>query len=287
MINVIVKLGVSMTKPQSWTIAILLAILTMSASINAQDDAGSVWDGVFTDEQATRGEITYEQECATCHLADLLGDGIAPALTGAAFDFRWSDLSVGDMFVAIRATMPQGAPASLSPQGYADIVSYLLKRNDLPAGNSELPTDEDTLSAIIIHGDPPAGSGQAEGTGTAQGGEPSVWDGVFTDEQATRGEIAYEQECATCHLADLLGDGIAPALTGAAFDFRWSDLSIGDMFASLRATMPQGAPASLSPQGYVDIISYLLTKNDFPAGDMELPPSDEVLNSIMIKSEQP
>jgi len=276
-----------MTKPQSWTIAVLLAILTMSASTNAQDGAGSVWDGVFTDEQATRGEITYEQECATCHLADLLGDGIAPALTGAAFDFRWSDLSVGDMFVAIRATMPQGAPASLSPQGYADIVSYLLKRNDLPAGNSELPTDEDTLSAIIIHGDPPTGSGEAEGTGIAQGGEPSVWDGVFTTEQATRGEIAYEQECATCHLADLLGDGIAPALTGAAFDFRWSDLSIGDLFASLRATMPQGAPASLSPQGYIDIISYLLTKNDFPAGDMELPASDEVLNSIMIKSEQP
>ena len=114
----------------------------------------------------------------------------------------------------------------------------------------------------------------------------TAWDGVFTAAQAQRGETTYEQECATCHLADLLGDGIAPALTGAAFDFRWSDLSVGDMFAALRATMPQGAPASLSPQGYADIVSYLLQKNDFPAGDNELPADEAVLNTIIITSEQ-
>ena len=124
--------------------------LVFGAAVEAQDGSQSVWDGVYTDEQAQRGETAYEQECATCHLADLLGDGIAPALTGAAFDFRWSDLSVGDMYVAIRATMPQGAPASLSPQGYADIVSYMLMKNDFPAGETELPTDEETLNQIII-----------------------------------------------------------------------------------------------------------------------------------------
>ena len=129
------------------------ALLGLSVAAGAQDK--SVWDGVYTEEQATRGETTYEQECATCHLADLLGDGIAPALTGAAFDFRWSDLSVGDMFVAIRATMPQGAPASLSPQGYADIVAYMLKRNDFPAGDVELPPEEADLNMIIITAEAP------------------------------------------------------------------------------------------------------------------------------------
>ena len=262
-----------------------VAALVLSATVYAQDGTPSVWDGVYTDEQATRGEVRYEQECATCHLADLLGDGIAPALTGAAFDFRWSDLSVGDMFVSLRATMPQGAPASLSPQGYADIVGYILKRNDFPAGSNELPTDETTLNTIIIHAEPPAGSASAQAEGYAGDGM-TVWDGVFTAAQAQRGETTYEQECATCHLADLLGDGIAPALTGAAFDFRWSDLSVGDMFAALRATMPQGAPASLSPQGYADIVSYLLQKNDFPAGDNELPADEAVLNTIIITSEQ-
>jgi mono/diheme cytochrome c family protein len=253
------------------------AIALLPAAAHAQDGPTSVWDGAYTEAQATRGEGAYERECATCHLADLLGDGIAPALVGAAFDFRWRDLSVGDIFVAIRATMPQGAPASLSPQAYADIVSYLLKRNDFPAGDSELPTAEAALNAVIIHGEPPAPSAEAA--------DPTVWDGVFTGEQATRGESAYERECATCHLADLLGDGIAPALTGAAFDFRWSDLSVGDIFVAIRATMPQGAPASLSPQAYTDIVSYLLLRNDLPAGDAELPADEAVLNTIMITSE--
>ena len=274
-------LGTKTTTRRLWAGAAsaAAAIVLLPAAVHAQDGPTSVWDGAYTEAQATRGEGTYERECATCHLADLLGDGIAPALVGPAFDFRWRDLSVGDIFVAIRATMPQGAPASLSPQAYADIVSYLLKRNDFPAGDSELPTAEAALNAVIIHAEPPAPSAEAA--------DPTVWGGVFTAEQATRGEGAYERECATCHLADLLGDGIAPALTGAAFDFRWSDLSVGDIYAAIRATMPQGAPASLSPQAYTDIVSYLLLRNDFPAGDAELPADEAALNAIMITSEQP
>ena len=278
----------AMTKRLSTIAAFILAGTALtSAAARAQDDSASVWDGVFTEEQAMRGETAYEQECATCHLADLLGDGIAPALAGAAFDFRWSDLSVGDMFVAIRATMPQGAPASLSPQAYVDIVSYMLQKNDFPAGGDELTAAEDALNRIIIHAEPPAGAAASDAAGADAAAEPTVWDGVFTAQQAVRGEAAYEQECATCHLADLLGDGIAPALAGAAFDFRWSDLSVGDMFVAIRATMPQGAPASLSPQAYADIVSYMLQKNDFPAGDDELPTDEAALNAIMITSEQP
>ena len=34
---------------------------------------------------------------------------------------------------------------------YADIVSYLLKRNHFPAGSRELPTDEGALNKIIIY----------------------------------------------------------------------------------------------------------------------------------------
>ena len=266
----------------------LATVGCLSTTTYAQSVERSVWDGVFTEAQATRGERTYEQECATCHLADLLGDGIAPALKGAAFDFRWSDLSVGDIFVTLRATMPQGAPASLSPQGYADVVSYILKVNGFPAGDTELPTSEATLNEIIVKADQAGSTGaQAEDSGSAQTDGASAWDGVFTAAQAARGESAYEQECATCHLADLLGDGIAPSLKGAAFDFRWSDLSVGNMFVAIRATMPQGAPASLSPQRYADIVSYLLQVNDFPAGENELPTDEATLNEIIIKAEKP
>jgi mono/diheme cytochrome c family protein len=129
--------------------ALLVAAGTLSAGVAAQDTQTTL-DGVFTAEQAQRGSESYQRECAQCHLEDLLGDGIAPSLVGAPFHFRWSELSVGDMLVAIRTTMPQGAPASLSPRAYVDIVAYLLERNDFPAGDMELPTDQDVLESIII-----------------------------------------------------------------------------------------------------------------------------------------
>ena len=121
----------------------------IEATLAAQDQT-TIWNGVYTDDQATRGQLVYEQECAQCHLDDLMGDGIAPALIGSSFFFRWSDLSVGDMYVAIRTTMPQGAPASLSPAGYADISAYLLQMNKVPGGDTELPTDMDDLEGITI-----------------------------------------------------------------------------------------------------------------------------------------
>ena len=115
----------------------------------------------------------------------------------------------------------------------------------------------------------------------------SAWDGVYTEEQARRGEQTYTQACSACHLADLLGDGFAPALAGAAFSFRWTGLSVGDIFATMRATMPQGAPASLSPAAYADIAAFLLSANDYPAGDEELEPDVPTLDQIRIESQRP
>ena len=115
----------------------------------------------------------------------------------------------------------------------------------------------------------------------------STWDGVYTEEQAKRGKATYTQECAQCHLDDLLGDGMAPALVGSAFSFRWSDLSLGDIFASLQATMPQGAPASLSPRAYADVVAFLLSVNDYPVGDEELTPDVTMLEQILIEDKQP
>ena len=136
-----------------WVMAAAMMVAATSLAVYAGSEGAaqeSAWDGVFTEDQATRGQKTYQQECASCHLDDLLGDGIAPPLVGVPFSFRWSELSVGDMFMAIRTTMPQGAPASLSVAGYVDIVAYLLKANEFPAGDTELPTEEDALQEIII-----------------------------------------------------------------------------------------------------------------------------------------
>ena len=149
------------------------------------------------------------------------------------------------------------------------------------------------VGACATAGVPPVGAGDPvapgsdEATVTQENIMRSVWDGVYTEEQASRGERAYTQACSACHLGDLLGDGFAPALAGAAFSFRWTDLSVGDIFATMRATMPQGAPASLSPRAYADIAAYLLSVNDYPAGDEELEPNVPTLEQIRIESQRP
>ena len=102
----------------------------------------SVWDGVFTMEQAARGEGRYRKECSSCHGAALEGDGgFAPALIAEAFTDRWQDATVGDVLIVVKASMPQDRPASLGPDVYADIVAFMLKMNNYPAGRTELSTD--------------------------------------------------------------------------------------------------------------------------------------------------
>jgi len=132
------------------TVVAIGAVLVMLGFTEGIAQEGIASAGVYTAEQAERGKEAYSLDCAACHLDDLLGDGFAPPLVGEPFDFRWSDLTVGDMYQAIYATMPQGAPASLSTQGYVDIISYLLQSNEYPAGDTELPTDEDALQDIAI-----------------------------------------------------------------------------------------------------------------------------------------
>ena len=144
-----------------------------------------------------------------------------------------------------------------------------------------------TAGAPPVGADPPAAPRSDEAIVTQENSMRSVWDGVYTEAQARRGERTYAQECAQCHLDDLLGDGIAPPLIGAAFSCRWADLSVGDVFATMRATMPQGAPASLSARAYADIAAFLLSANDYPAGDEELEPDVSTLEQIMIESQRP
>jgi len=121
----------------------------------------TVWSGVYTEAQARRGEQVYKESCTYCHKDDLTGgfldDGVgrAPALAGRrAFDSsffeRWEDATVRDLAAAIAATMPQQKPASLSLQAYIDVVSFLLLKNGMPAGDSELPTDVEALGRILI-----------------------------------------------------------------------------------------------------------------------------------------
>ena len=112
--------------------------------------AKSVWDGVYTEEQANRGEAVYRAECQLCHLKDLRGGSFASSLVDRAFTDRWNGGNLGDLYAIMRSTMPQGAPASLSRQDYVDAAAFLLKANGYPVGEEELIPDRPTLQRVII-----------------------------------------------------------------------------------------------------------------------------------------
>lgn len=120
------------------------------AAAPAQAGAKSVWDGVFTKEQADKGAEEFKAACSECHGNDLAGDGFAPALTGSDFMGNWTDLTVGDLFERIRISMPPSGPSSVPPEQKADIVAHILNANKFPAGTGVLEPKTETLKQIKI-----------------------------------------------------------------------------------------------------------------------------------------
>lgn len=117
----------------------------------AQGGVASVLDGAFTEEQAVRGKALYTRNCGGCHGNSLRGSPGGPAIAGSRFNNHWaSGVPVGGLYEFIRTQMPPGKAGSLPPQSYIDIVAYVLSFNGFPAGEAELPTDEDQLFSITI-----------------------------------------------------------------------------------------------------------------------------------------
>jgi mono/diheme cytochrome c family protein len=117
-----------------------------TAFVLAQDK--SVWDGIFTDEQATRGKQLYSDACASCHGPELTGGEMAPPLVGGDFTADWNGLTVGDLFERMRISMPQNAPGSLTGAQNADILAFVLQVNKFPSGQTELAKDAMMLKGI-------------------------------------------------------------------------------------------------------------------------------------------
>jgi mono/diheme cytochrome c family protein len=126
----------------------IVVLALVGASLAAQ--RRTVWDGVYTAAEATRGADAYQATCAGCHRPDLSGDGTVPALSGESFTFQWADATVGDLFKRIRTAMPPDRPDSLPPEVYRDIVAYVLQSNKMPPGEVELDPDADQLQQIVI-----------------------------------------------------------------------------------------------------------------------------------------
>jgi mono/diheme cytochrome c family protein len=128
-----------------------------------------------------------------------------------------------------------------------------------------------------------AGGGHLARLGAQQAQEMrSTRDGVYNEEQVARGVIAFETTCGDCHGYELEGGEEAPPLIGGTFLANWNDLTLRDLSDRIRTTMPPNDTRSVSREKIADIISFVLSANDFPAGESELPADSQLLRLIRI-----
>jgi len=61
----------------------------------------------------------------------------------------------------------------------------------------------------------------------------------------------------------------------------WREDNLQNLYTIIKTTMPRGAPASLSDGTYLEILTFILQANDFPAGAREL--TMDTLSQIQIE----
>jgi mono/diheme cytochrome c family protein len=132
---------------------IILAVAFVIGLAAAQSPA-SVWEGVYSGQQAARGAALYQTACASCHGDKLQGKGQTPALAGSDFVMNWSGMTVGDLFDKIQTSMPADKPGSLSREQNAGLVAYLLNANKFPSGAAELSSEAAQLQKIRFEAAP-------------------------------------------------------------------------------------------------------------------------------------
>ena len=120
------------------------------AAQEAVNDRITVWDGIYTAEQAERGRAVFESRCAACHGADLGGTSEARPLAGERFMQDWSEDNLDNLFGRIQRLMPYDDPGSLDEGEYLDSLAYILQFNEFPAGDSELAADR--IAGIRVEG---------------------------------------------------------------------------------------------------------------------------------------
>jgi mono/diheme cytochrome c family protein len=119
-------------------------------------------------------------------------------------------------------------------------------------------------------------SAQQEATASADAAPP------YSKEQAELGHGLFAERCASCHGQSLSGTASAPALVGDDFASGWSGKTIGDLFTTVRQTMPADNPRTLTPDEAADAIAYILSQNKWPAGDKELPSDPTALKQFRV-----
>ena len=136
---------------------VLAAAMTTGALVvnAAAQDKGykTIWDGIYTTEQADRGRSVYLRGCMGCHgrnLDETPGEGQQGiALKGDAFIDRWREDSLEFFFNYVKNHVPRGSEGQVrqvTADQRRDLVAFLLRENGAKPGTT--PVSAEVVSGI-------------------------------------------------------------------------------------------------------------------------------------------
>jgi mono/diheme cytochrome c family protein len=124
--------------------------LQAGATLGQESAAGrTTVSGVYSTEQAERGQAIFATRCAACHGPDLGGGDLAPPLHGEEFLSAWTGRPLRRLYSRIISTMPPDDVGSLSEDETVALVALVLKTNGYPVGTQPAGRADD-LNAITV-----------------------------------------------------------------------------------------------------------------------------------------
>lgn len=237
-----------------------LAPLVLATAASAQSGADS--------SAMEIGQTLYEDNCSICHQDN--GRGDSPNFPPLAGNEILED--VGRVVSNIHEGQGNMPPfPDFTAEEVAAITTYIRNSWDNSLGSVQV----DEVAAVLsdLEDLPP---------------KRTIWDGVYTEAQAERGEAEYLGPCGLCHGRALNGaptdpDMVSsPPLARAKFLRNWDGRSLATLFQYTRGSMPKSNPGYMSDETYIDIIAYMLAVSDVPPGDEPLPVDPRELARITI-----
>jgi len=116
----------------------------IAAPLFAQDSLS------FTQEQADAGRAAYRDACQICHGSTLANGQFGTPLRGSFFREKWKGKSVGELQQFIFEKMPPDKVMSLTPEQSANLLAFILSRNDLMPGTEPLSGDYKSQMELLV-----------------------------------------------------------------------------------------------------------------------------------------
>ena len=125
-------------------LSLLMFISCTASSVYAQETVQ------FTAEQVASGEAIYRETCQICHGNRLSNGQFGTPLRGSFFANNWKGKSLGELVKNTYEKMPPDNVMSMSMQQYAEVIAFILSRNNIEPGDIAIEGNIDALNLVPL-----------------------------------------------------------------------------------------------------------------------------------------